>query len=148
MFVPMEMSMKAKSIALHGDLISVVIGALLATILAAIVLVIYRGFVGSARPFLNDLYGAIIAAISGALALGAASIFYGWGTTEGMGGFFNQILGITALVAIYLGGMVLARRTAGSLDVRSRASDFLPFGLAGLFGASGTLLSQLLFSFS
>jgi hypothetical protein len=113
------------------------VGGVVAALIASVVLLLlYRLVVGNGRPLARDAVGATIAVFGGVLAAKSFFVIPG-----------NSFLAAIALmIGIYLVAMFAARRAAGFLAERSAASDFLPFGVAGLLGAVGSDWWRILMS--
>jgi hypothetical protein len=132
------------------NLIALVIGGAIASILAAIFLVLYRLFVGRGRPYWRDFMGSATAAFGGAIALAAAGAVLdsGGNGTQGMGSSLNGWIAAALAAFVVIAGLVYARRVAGYQNVRSAASDIIPLVLATAVGIFCTLILAMLEQFS
>jgi hypothetical protein len=129
------------------NLIALVIGGLLASILAALFLLIYRLFVGRGRPFVRDAMGTAAVAFfsGGAVAIAGAVLTYLHGF--GLAGIDGIVAAVVALLMV-LAGFRYGRRVAGYHNIRSASSDAIPFLAAAVLGVGCVFLLALLEQFS
>ena len=130
------------------NLIALFIGGVIASLLTALFLLLYRLFVGHARPYGRDVMGTATAAFGGALAVAAAGAMLDGSSTEGMGGFFDGVFAFALAVAVVIAGVVYGRRVAGYQEMRSIGSDVVPLMLATVVGIVCTLFLAMLEQFS
>jgi hypothetical protein len=130
------------------NLIALFIGGVIASVLAALFLLLYRLFVGRGRPYGRDVLGTATAAFGGALAIAAAGSVLESGGGDGIGGAVNGWIGAALAIAVLIAGLVYARRVAGYQNVRSIASDIVPLVLATCAGMFCTLILAMMEQFS
>jgi hypothetical protein len=121
----------------YGDSLSAVVaGAVLAAIASALLLLVYRFVVGRDRPYLRDVAGTTIAAITGALVIAATKLTADFYSNVSKQPISNGIRALALAIAVVLMalGLKLARNSAGYHAVRSAASDIVPLGIAALIG--------------
>jgi hypothetical protein len=130
------------------NLIALAVGAALASLLAAIFLVLYRLLIGRHRSFWRDVLGTTMVALAGASAISAAGFVLetGGSGSEGLGGAFNGYLAAAAAVLVFLLGLRIGRWVAGTQ--RSIISDVVPFVVSGALGVVCVGFLQLLSQFS
>ena len=130
------------------NLIALFIGGTIASLLAAVFLLLYRFFVGRARPYGRDVLGTATAAFGGALAVAAAGAMLDGSSAGGIGGSFDGVFAFALAVAVVIAGVVYGRRVAGYQEMRSVGSDVVPLMLATVVGIVCTLFLAMLEQFS
>jgi hypothetical protein len=109
-----------------------IVSVAVAAVIAALLLLLYRLIVGHDRPYLRDIAGTSVAALTGAIAVAANELtqrLYDTAPGVPISNVGRALILGSGIIVLAL-GLKLARTAAGYQTVRSVASDIVPFAVA------------------